>query len=195
MNQHGLPFLQPLPFRNGNFQPPGFIRIERGLPRQCQPEAEARNTAVIHRECPDFQPDDSNIVTDGRQFMQHHRIAQRRHDDAQPFHHPFQPLRSPDMKGFVPPGFLQAQQQPGQPGAVVSVIVGHQQPVQAPEPPAQPADPHLGSFSAVNEKRPAVHPYIQGGQRPVGNREGSAGSQCTEFQQRYPSSPKTYNQT
>ena len=118
--------------------------------------------------------------------MQQDRKAQLRNDHAETLRNPLQSLRPPDMERLLPPGFFEAQQEPGKAGAVIPVKMSHRQPFQAFKPPAQTADPHLGSLAAVQQKSLSVHPEIQGRQRPVRQRQRPARAQRAAFQ--HPSS-------
>ena len=129
---------------------------------------------MIHRKGPDLQPDQFKASALRGVFVKPHREAQLRYDDAQSLNHALQPRGSPDVEGLLPPGLFQAQQQAGQPRAVIPVEVGQNQALQAPEAPSQPADADLGALSAVRQHGPPVDPDIQGGQRPVLQRQRTA---------------------
>ena len=173
--------LEALPVLKRNAQGLRLSRIEDRLPLQHKPVAEARNAAVIHREGMDLQADQLCVPSLGRQLVKQHGIGKRRHNDAKPFHHPFEPFRPPDVKGLIPSGFFEAEQQPGKACAVIPVVMGQQQAVQAAETPAEPADTDLGPFPAVDQQALAVHAHIEGRQCPFRNRQRPAGPQGTKL--------------
>ena len=179
---HAFPLLQALPFAQRHAERFRFFRIENRRPFQFQAVPEAGDSAVVRRERADLQADQFRLPALRRKLMQQHGIGQRRNDDAEALHDAFQPFRTPDVESFLPPRLFEAQQQAGEARAVIAVVMGQQQPVQAAESPPQAPDSDLRAFSAVDQERLPIHAHIEGRQRPVRDRQRSAGSQRAALQ-------------
>lgn len=109
--------------------------------------------------------------------MQLEREGQRGRDDHQPLDDVVQPNRAVDGEGRLTPGLVQGEQETGKAPAMIAVIVGDEQPVNAQKAPAKAADLRLRAFAAVDEQGTAAVAQVQARQRAVGYGDGTAGAQ------------------
>lgn len=105
--------------------------------------------AVVQSERRNGQTDNRKLLR-LLKFMQKDGIGQLGHNNAEPLHNAPESGAAIDMKRIGTPGFAQAQQKARQAAAMIAVIVGQQQTVDAAKAPAKATDGGLCVLAAID---------------------------------------------
>ena len=183
--RHRLPRVQRAVERFGDSERLGLLRVEDRLAGHPHPVAVAGD-AVLEEEAGDGQAVPAVQRVPGAQLDELDRVGHRR-DHHQGGHDVPQAGRPRDRERGGLAAVARREQQPGQPGDMVGVVVGDQQGVQ----PAQPApgrpQRELGPLAAVNEQRAALVFHPAAGEPAVPQRHEAARPRQTDRQ--HPNSP------